>query len=198
MHHDDDDHSGHQHGFVVVNMEDTMARQKMAHDSALHGIMRFVHELEEEQLEAFAMLMYSLTDPRQSVTLASKFEGIARQVLHFKHGWCACGERHGLVEDLLSDMNPDNVGSPHPHGTGEEYSEPGKLDLAAYEAAMQPGDIEQAAANKKATLMAQYNMIESEGKLLCKLCGTQFISLRDRMLREPDDCSGCRMKNAQG
>lgn len=197
----------HEHGgdqqFASIDMNEMRARQEMANHAAIHSVMDFIHGLNESQLESLAFLLHSLADPTGAGALSAHFEGMVKQVLHFKFKWCMCGERHGVVEDLLmSDMAPENADSPHPNGTGEEYSDPAPLRDPMAEAvrdvALNPGDIERAAYEKRQNLMTEYNVIERDGKLLCKLCGAPFISLRDRMLREPDDCSGCRSKAGQG
>ena len=177
MHDDERDHEEHGH-FVALNlgdMREMQQRQEMANHAAIHGVMDFIHALDESQLEALQMLMHSLADPRQTNVLAAHFEGIIKQVLHFKHGWCSCGERHSVAEDLLP------------------------MDQAAFEAAMSDDEILKAAEDKRNALMDQYNLIIGlSGKLTCKLCGTEYQSLRDRMLRSPDDCPHCNIKNSQG
>ena len=215
---DENEHSGHAH-FVMFDPREHIERRQMATHVAQHAIMEFIHGLTESQVEAFSMLMHSLVDPGQGPLLAAKFEGIAEQVLHFKFNWCMCGERHAMAEDLLkSDMNPKNVGSPHPHGTGEQYSPPApvkdildfqsKLFGGAYDTdggavldvpeAVDEHEIQAAAESKKQDLLTQYNLIERDGRVFCKLCGVGYDSIRDRMLREPHDCPSCNIKNSQG
>lgn len=46
--------------------------------------------------------------------------------------------------------------------------------------------------------MVAYNMTIKDGALACAGCGQVYPSLEDRMLRNPDDCSGCKQKSAWG
>jgi len=41
------------------------------------------------------------------------------------------------------------------------------------------------------TLMEQYNLIAVGEGFKCSKCGMTYVSLKDRMLRAPDECSGC-------
>ncbi len=48
--------------------------------------------------------------------------------------------------------------------------------------------------------MKEYGMEVVDGKLRCKNCKLEYVSLDDRMLRRPgmDGCHGCQLKSAHG
>lgn len=53
----------------------------------------------------------------------------------------------------------------------------------------------------EAALMAQYNVEQVERdkpEVRCKGCGLVYVSLADRMVKEPDDCHGCVEKTKWG
>jgi hypothetical protein len=166
---------------------------RMANHAAIHGVSRLISEMNEEQLLNLQIMVRSLADPAQGPGLASHLDGVVNMHLHFRYQWCACGEKHMDANDLLHSEDRVNNADHWSDDPGEPYSEPGKIDAVQF-----------ARASRDA-LMDEYNLIPFESPapdnfitVKCKLCGMQYPNLRDRMLRTPDDCSGCRQKSRHG
>lgn len=62
------------------------------------------------------------------------------------------------------------------------------------------GTAEAAGSIARENLLREYNVaFEIDGHTVkCLGCGMQYVSLRDRMIKEPDDCHGCHLKSANG
>jgi hypothetical protein len=144
-----------------------------------HEIQEFLNSLNKEQLETLEMLMFSCASEPGGL-VAAAHHGMVKQVLQYKFGVCTCGLEHETAEDLLKD----DAESPHPNGPTEEYSEPPVITQ------MRKGAAE---------LMEEYHLATVfGGALVCTNCGLEYPSLKDRMLKGPDDCHGCHLKAAQG
>lgn len=169
----------------------------MTHDSIKHQVQRFIHGLDEEQLESLQYMLFSFGDADSGVQIASYYQGITAQIMHFKFGHCECGQKHEQVEDFLRNEAASagnlvemgmTVDPPVAAPDGQEYS---------------PADLEadlQAEREDRIELLRTYNMREGDVApvVICNGCNTSYVSLMDRMLKQPDDCHHCHLKAKNG
>ena len=97
------------------------------------------------------------------------YEAIIDSHLQFKFGTCPCGKNHN-EDELLA--GPARIGE---------------------DAVVTPD----ADANENERLMHEYNMYQDpEGSLHCNGCDMPYVSLEDRMRRDPgvEGCPGCQHK----
>lgn len=179
---------------MVIEFEspkDFMEHQAMSRVANAHEVQDFLTGLTADQLKTMSMLLLSFADPESGAFLAAQHHGMVIQIRALKHDNCVCGHEHEDAEALLGD-----VGSPHPEGTGEEYSDPPSQTLLMENLPAKVGLRE--FDEPIPVLMDRYRLLLDGGVLRCRDCGLQYISLKDRMIKEPDDCHGCHLKNSQG
>jgi hypothetical protein len=172
-----------------------LEQMQMANQALQHDVMRLLHGLTEDQLEGLSTLLRAMMG-EDGPLIAAVHSGMIDQILHFRFGRCECGGKHEQAEDLLKggDDGPsfivDEVGSPHPDGPTEPYSEPGPLVSLNTDATQISG----------AELMDKYRLEirPGDGAIVCRDCGLWYASLHDRMLKDPDDCHGCHLKSKTG
>lgn len=168
--------------FFAVDPEEAKRQAElhsMAHDSAVHGILSFLDEMTKDQLEQLGMLIFAITSDDNGALLGAQYLGMIKQLARFKYGLCACGREH---EDILS-------GNPH-------EPESRVIDLLRETEDSDPSETSETAAE----LRMKYKVVLGENgrSVTCVNCGLKYISLRDRMMKEPDDCHGCQLKAGHG
>lgn len=146
----------------------------LALQSGEHELRDFYYGLTKEQLETLSMILSSATDTSLGVANAAMHMGRIREILSLKFGRCTCGQEHGTAEDFLMEVAPE-----------------AELTKASVTEVTGPSAME---------MMKKYNLTFGKQfpEVKCKGCGLTYPNLRDRMLKEPDDCHGCHMKSAQG
>lgn len=160
--------------------EEAIAHQQLTHQSRAHEINDFLQSLSKEQLDTLRMLVISMADPDSGHILAAQHHGMIVQIMALKHAVCVCGVEHESAESLLAP-------------TAVPATDVDQLDT--WEGRRINPDHPSGAA-----LMAEYRLEARPGfnVLFCTGCGMQYSSLRDRMIKDPDDCHGCHLKSAQG
>jgi hypothetical protein len=147
-------------------------RQHLAIVTSHHDIQRMLEELSLEHLLVFHGIFHHLAS--EGNHKSAYLEGLAVGVLRFKHNICgACGRNHD--EDLQEQMEPSENKIKEALDRINETSDE---------------DIQNALKWKVS--------FGTSGKVRCNNCGMEYQSLADRMLRSPDDCSGCHQKSAWG
>lgn len=158
--------------------------------------------------------------------IAAYYEGVLGTMLKMKFGVCAhCGVDHD-AEDLAAHASADSdaaessdssdasdetiLAEQSDNGTPSLFEEPD-----AFSSAPLPDvyvDTNRELIGQKGLLpvgiiekMSEYNLDDlrdqDTGQILgfiCLNCGMKYGSLDDRMLKAPDDCSGCHQKAAWG
>lgn len=103
-------------------------------------------------------------------------EGLAAAIMKEKHHRCTCGEDHDFEALETERLKLEE----------ERKNPPVTVDGASL-------------VDMDALAMATYRLIKDvTGAIKCKDCGMEYQSLDDRMVKRPDDCSGCKQKAAWG
>ncbi len=147
-------------------------QQNMVLTSSHHDVQRLFSELSVEHLKLMIGILSHLgiTGSPQAAYL----QGLASGALYYKHNVCSgCGRDHDKEAE-------------------EELTPPiDKVKESLQRMNMKSSD-EIDAAHK-------YNVSFIEGdKVRCNGCMIEYPSLSDRMLKAPDNCSGCHQKSAWG
>lgn len=171
-------------------------RQQMATEDFQHRVAALFDGFTEEQLVTHKHMMHHLVmlTNAHGDTLAAYYEGIATGLLHVKYGVClGCDQNH---EKLMEEA-----------GFGGQQP----VDIEESEVAADPemcttgGDWPVSELQQKQ--MDEYNLDdlrdEETNRLIgftCKNCGMRYLSISDRMLREPgvEGCGGCQQKAKWG
>jgi hypothetical protein len=161
-----------------AHMEEQAAKQEMFADSYRHAVQRMFDELSREHLETLRQILHNLT--MSGSTLAAYYEGQVATSLHTRFNVCSgCGVNH--------DEQAEDLGQP-------EQSQESQTIVVA-------GDL----THEDLTNMETYNLddLREEGTnnlvgFICKACGLKYSSIADRMVAEPDKCSGCIQKAKWG
>lgn len=177
---------------------------QMANESATHGIISFIESLNEDHLDTMSMLLLSVNGEGGDL-LGAQLNGMIRQIMKFKYGRCQCGKRHESLDGISLE---ETAVKPAANETKlrDDFSGAQTSWPEGYESVAQPSPepadpliVLAAAAEKEFDLLKQYNLYKhSSGKLTCIGCGLEYISLRDRMVKEPNDCHGCQLKAGHG
>lgn len=153
--------------------EEDLEQMQMERVSNMHRIQGMLGGMGKDDLDVLKMLFSSMCGEDGQI-VAAQYVGMVKQILIIKHDVCACGGDHETAEDLLKEDAASNL-----------------QQVMANEVPDGPSG---------ATLMYVYRLEirPSDGAIVCRDCGLWYTSLKDRMLKEPDDCHGCHMKSAQG
>lgn len=182
-------------------MKEAYERHRMSIEEFQHAFQRLFDELKEDQLKTLQTAFQILMDPNNHAT-AGQWEGMVAWQRKVRYNICVtCGVNHD--EEL----------SPPPHAPDEDpkatelqqvidpvLHDPDAIDLFAD---LTPDQRE--LANK-------YHIDDlrdsTTGELIgfyCtgingmkEPCGMKYPSIKDRMLRGPEHCSGCFQRMAQG
>jgi hypothetical protein len=159
---------------------------QMATESVTHSILSFIENLNEDQLDTMSSILLSVGGENGDL-LGAQLNGMIRQIVKFRYGRCQCGKRHESLDGISLD---GTAVRPEPVVNAGPVEPPQPAD---------PLILLAAASEKEVSLLKQYNLYKhSSGKLTCVGCGLEYISLRDRMVKEPDDCHGCKLKAGHG
>lgn len=149
-------------------------QQNMILTSSHHDIQRLFSELSVEHLQMMVGIFRHLA-LENSGRSSGYLEGLASGALAYKHNICSgCGRDHDAeAEETLA-----------PKTKVEDALE--RINITSDE------DIDNA---------HKYNVSlvsGGGGKVRCNGCLIEYPSLSDRMLKAPDNCSGCHQKSAWG
>lgn len=163
-------------------------RHQMAIDDFRHGFQRLFSELDQDQLRTLRTMLHILSEQTPNLN-ASGWEGMISWELKARFNICvSCGVNH---EEEFAD----------PAASQKEEVTPD-----------QPLPIFKEVEMTEQELMKQYHLddlrIEGTGELVgfaCTgiygapgPCGMSYPSIQDRMLKDPEECSGCFRRMAQG
>jgi hypothetical protein len=210
----DDEHEGHQHGGAfLIDPSALMAEAQRAHDlhrmsadSMKHGVMKMLRGLDQEQMEAFSQ-MVRVFAIEEDAAYAKYVHGIITALLEGKYNICmACGVDHEKAEkDLLSTASDpfDNVLKTQPL-TPERSAE--LEDIAARQAGVSGQPVEPYVLTEEDLAdMEEYNLDDLRDEdthqllgFICKACTYKYVSIADRKLRAPDECTGCQIRSGHG
>ncbi len=155
--------------------------QALAAQITEHENTDLYESLTQSQAETLLGLFASFTDTSLGNMLAAMHLGRLREVIRVRFNKCPCGALHQDPNDLLRDSTLSTAQTPL--STEEQ-------ELAnAY-----------TADAKRNELMKRYRVTAdgSQRGVYCTDCMMKYISLSDRMVRDPDDCPGCHLKSSQG
>jgi hypothetical protein len=188
-------------------MQEAFERHRMSIEEFQHSFQRLFEELDEDQLKTLRTAFHALIDTTGS-PLAGQWEGMIAWQLKIRFNICVtCGIDHDKEltgqADHKSD-EPQEMIEVIPPTEVAPLADPRILQDGFQ--MFRPLDEEQRA------LADRYHLDdirdENTGELLgfyCTgingmkgPCGMKYPSITDRMLREPENCSGCFMRMAQG
>lgn len=147
-------------------------RDRMTQQAAYHDLNNFMESLNEDQLKMLPQIILTTQGSEQYAGyLLGRIE--AEQRIRFQT--CSCGEKH-------------------PWG-GDDAPEPEmKLDNTDEKNTLTWDDLY---PHEQVKLMNEYHMAtDSNGKWRCTICGLQYSSMMDRMLKK--ECHGCHQMNKTG
>lgn len=132
-----------------------------------------------------ATLIELLSQSARDSHLTAYYHGLSVAVMKEKHKRCVCGEDHDFEALEAERLKLET----------ERLAEAERL---AAEKTFSP--LNRELVDKDALAMDLYHLVKDNdtGAFKCTVCGMGYPSLDDRMLRRPDDCSGCKQKAAWG
>ncbi len=187
--------------------EETLRRMREAHEHQEmivedyhHGVARLFNGMTQEQLEAQRTLLHVIVANSKGTSrvIPAYYEGIIKGILATRHGVCiGCDNNHDelIKEQTEREARQDTL----PAMDGGDPFKPGEplTDLPVGRAGL--------LSDAQLENMELYHLddlrTEDEGILIgfrCIKCGLQYPTIEDRMLKQPDDCHGCQMKDAHG
>lgn len=145
---------------------------RMAAESRSHEIDQFLDGLDIEQLRVLRWILEDLTFD-QAGHHSSFLEGSVAAILVHKFKVCGgCGKDHGaeLLKKESEKVTPPTEATPEERSPGFE------------------------------AFLKEYGMTVENGLLVCKSCGTESVSMDDRMLRPPgvNGCGQCQQNAKWG
>lgn len=150
---------------------DPQIQFQMAVEVNVHEVVGFIRGLNEEQMKQLRMIFVRLSHEPE---LAPYYIGILSTELDHQYGVClGCGRKHGEeIEELLSDLTMND--------SAQSWS-----------------NFVRTMPDETVNQLNEYHLTlvkQSWPKVVCTGCGMGYESLKDRMLRGPDECSGCHQK----
>ena len=186
-------------------MEEHAQRMEMAADSYRHEVTRLFSELSQDQLMILRNMMHQLVFSDDG-KLAAYYEGQVATVLNLKFNVCpSCGVDHdkeaASFEAPEADMK--STVTDVVNETINEYREKAQDKLQEM---LPTFDLsEEDLANMEKYHLDDLRDADNHQILGFRCtgvngvaCGMVYPSIEDRMLRDPDTCSGCQQKAAWG
>jgi hypothetical protein len=184
--------------FVPPELAQAMDQQRMEMVASAHDTERFFDEASKETLQVVRRLLSASTEDAAS---SGYYLGRIGAELKRRFGLCpACGSDHDNPFASGEEVEAEDDGTVQPalfnlDGSATEEAKPQRAvdpDLAEAEI------IETFMQYRLKPDSADSEPLTLDTPGTCTGCGISYISLRDRMLRQPDDCSGCHQKSAHG
>lgn len=179
---------------LQAHLQEVAAQRHLAAQDHIHQRNDFFEKLPKDQLDLVdTMLLQAVNDN----TFGHYLRGIIAEIQRRKGFVCTCGHDHDAEAAAAfgAPADPDKSNTPGvdtttPDGVGSD-TEPGALSGAARDAAMREYGLEQ---------VNPADQPDHPTGLRCINCHQVYVSLEDRMLREPgmDGCGGCQVKSAHG
>lgn len=161
---------------------------------AKHEVRDFIIGLNADQRRTLTGIINVVS---QAPGSAPFYVGIISTIQDFKDNICfACGKNHDdMVGELLESAIKPEVAN-HPSMFKAAAKPPSKEEVIqrineAKDKVAEPDE---------GPSMEQYNLHLVKGRLLCKNCGTEYVSVEDRALRPEGikGCDGCIQKEKWG
>ena len=175
-------------------MERHQQLHQMQADDYRHSVQRFFDELDKDQLVTFRWMLRNMG--MGGSQLAQYYEGQISQILYTKFNICpGCMVNHDeeVAEQLQGEHQKHVAASVGTHDPKQVPAIALNEDGTRYH------------TDTEIAQMLEYNIDDAyeEGTTnflgyICKGCGTIYVSIEDRMLRAPDECSGCIQKAKWG
>lgn len=178
------------------------AHSEMSHNDFTHGVMRLFDELNQDQLSTLKEMLHILSHGANQ--LASHWEGMVAITRQTKYGVCAVHDKDHSTELLGDAPAAGEQVYVHPDSGRVSDSPPVRIN---------DGQITPDSFNEEErALMVKYHLDDAYDEdtqeflgFVCTgiegsngPCGMKYASIADRMLREPESCSGCFQRNAHG
>lgn len=179
-----------------------MDQAEMAADSYRHDATRFLTELSEDQLVTFRNMMHNLVF-EESGKLAAYYEGMAGAFANLRFNICpSCGVNHdkeaaGFHSEDQSNLARETIG---------EYQDAASKQTDNAQSMLPSFDLsEEDLQHMKKYHLDDVRDADNHQIIAFRCtgvnnipCGMTYPSIEDRMLREPDECSGCQTKAMWG
>lgn len=168
------------------NYQQHIERQQIMNESMSHQVHYWVESLDNDGLENLSMIIQaSIGFPGWGAQMMGIIQGERRR----KFNRCpVCGNDHEKEhKDLVAE------GTPIP-GTNFRVG-----DAAAFDD--QVANLSGRNFPAYLRLCHQYGVtsnVDQDGLVYCKNCNMPYPNLDDRMLKEPDDCTGCQVFASTG
>jgi hypothetical protein len=188
-------------------MQEAFERHRMSVEEFQHSFQRLFEELDEDQLKTIRTAFHALLDTTGS-PLAGQWEGMVAWQLKTRFNICVtCGVDH---DKELSDQNSHvNIPQEFLEVTPPEEVAPLVIDKRIAQDGL---TIFAPLSTEQRSLADKYHLDDLRDQDTNELlgfyctgingmkgpCGMKYPSIEDRMLREPEHCSGCFQRMAQG
>jgi hypothetical protein len=177
---------------VKESMRAAYERHQMEHDVVAHELVRALMEMDVDHLSALHRILGICKD---DTTAIAYYIGVVSVLRSTRTKLClACGKNH---DEALHAMFQDESGAPKadPNAPATPGISPA---IAGQDGESDSTELSDA---DRADLMELYNLIQHpNGRIFCGGCGQKYVSLEDRMLREPGPagCDSCQQKAKWG
>lgn len=157
-------------GIIVGDPEGIQRHIQMIATERQARFFRFMEELPPTDLAILIEMLHVIIQSENGATIVGKMIGEAGAIMRLKHNDACMGCGQQHDVEMLKEA-------------AEEVAREREQQDPAFQAALE-----------------EYNMEIADGKLRCKGCGIESVSLDDRMRRAPgsDGCHGCKNKAAWG
>lgn len=204
-----------------AEMEEKRRQWEMEVDDRTHAQDALFEELPREHLYTLALLFRAIshTEPEEAVRIAARYDGIASTTLKYRFGVCpGCNKNH---EEEAMKIFVAEGGGPKDSDPEWKFPEP-KADAVSTSLPMKGASVpsffeddeknsepdeRDALSPEDIANMVVYNLDDLRDEdthellgFICKGCGRRYVSIEDRMLREPGvkGCGGCQDKAKWG
>lgn len=192
---------------VQQKLREHYERHEMMKEEFRHSFQRIFEELSEDQLRTIRTMLSVISDQDDS-HLAAEWLGMASWALKTRFNICVtCGINHD--EELAEPPEQKEAAQYF-----ETVNDPtlAKVLIIQADSADQPLPSFYEPSEDERKLMEQYHLddlrVEGTNEFLgfvCtgikgwdKPCGMRYSTIQDRMLRDPESCSGCHQRMMHG
>lgn len=178
-------------------------RLKLEGDEFKHSFQRLFEELDETQLSTLRTMFGVMMSQENRELIAAQWFGMAAQALKFRYNICVtCQKNHDLEMsprderrdyDIIPDM-VEELTTNVPEETDDTlplWKKFSDLDRAM----MQTYHLDDV-YDQDSGVFLHFVCTGIEG--MSGPCGVTYPSIQDRMLKSPEDCSGCHVRMMHG
>jgi hypothetical protein len=169
--------------------QNSLDSARLMNESVAHEVHFWIEALDKAGLTNLGMILHAaISSPGYGTQVIGMIEGELRH----RFGRCyVCGEDHDAEKNRSVEQTAKEMGVPIP-GTPFHTG-----DTEAFDAL----NIPERTFVQYMELCKKYNVtsaVEQNMQVFCKTCNMPYPDLDDRMIKEPDDCSGCQEWNGKG